>query len=174
MSKLNLTGQRFSRLVVLEDTGKRQHGKVVWLCKCDCGKFTEALSASLRSGNTKSCICSRGGMLQGRKYKGKNNPHYKHGSCVNGRTRLVGIYYGMRNRCYYRGSMGYKYYGGRGITICDEWLDSFTVFRDFALNNGYKNGLTIHRREKDVGYCPENCEFITRSDHSKKSNEERK
>lgn len=174
MSKLNLTGQRFSRLLALRDSGKRERGEVMWLCECDCGKLVEVLGSSLKRGNTKSCGCLRRDVLQGRKNRGKDNPYYKHGFYVNGKTRLIGIYYGMRTRCYNRGNKDYKYYGERGVTICDKWLNSLASFRDFALSNGYEDNLTIHRKDNDKGYYPENCEFITRSEHSRKSNEERR
>ena len=88
---------------------------------------------------------------------GKNNPNYKHGD-IN--TRLYNIWHGIKQRCLYPKFIGYKNYGGRGITICNEWLE-FIPFRDWALDNGYTENLVIDRIENGKGYYPENCRWIT-------------
>ena len=75
--------------------------------------------------------------------------------------KLYGVWKGMRQRCYRENSKHYKDYGGRGITVCDEWRGSYLSFRGWALENGYRFGLTIDRRDNDKGYYPDNCHWIT-------------
>ena len=92
---------------------------------------------------------------------GKNNPNYKHGD-IN--TRLYNIWHGIKQRCLYPKFIGYKNYGGRGITICNEWLE-FIPFRDWALNNGYADNLEIDRINTNGNYEPSNCRFITHKEN---------
>jgi hypothetical protein len=76
-------------------------------------------------------------------------------------SRLYQTWQNMKSRCYYKKDRKYKNYGGRGITICDKWLNNFEAFRDWALSNGYTDNLTLDRINPDGNYCPENCRFIT-------------
>jgi hypothetical protein len=80
---------------------------------------------------------------------------------------LRNTWYGMRKRCYNPNCKGYKRYGGRGISVCNEWKSSFVAFREFALANGYKEGLSINRIDNDGNYEPSNCEFITNSENGR-------
>ena len=93
-----------------------------------------------------------------------NNPNYKHGGSY---TKLYNVWKSLKKRCLNPYGDDYKYYGGRGITICDEWLE-FIPFRDWALSNDYKEGLTIDRKENDGNYTPENCQWITNKENSRK------
>lgn len=102
----------------------------------------------------------------GRTKKGKNNPSYKHGEA--GKTQLYAVWKNMKNRCCNSKIRGYSRYGGRGISVCLEWINNFITFRDFALSHGYKEGLTIDRIDNDGNYEPLNCQFITRAENSKK------
>lgn len=86
---------------------------------------------------------------------------FKHGSS-GGKSKLYGIWQAMRNRCRNPKVYAYKSHGGRGITVCDEWAD-FPAFRDWALANGYQDGLSIERDNIDGNYCPDNCRWIPRS-----------
>ena len=82
------------------------------------------------------------------------------------RKRLRSIYNGMRLRCYNENSINYKYYGGKGVTICDEWLLSFENFFDWAINNGYNENLTIDRIDSEKEYSPDNCKWSTKKEQA--------
>ena len=86
---------------------------------------------------------------------------YRHGQS---RSRLYRIWSNMKNRCTCNTTPSYAYYGGRGIKVCKEWIDSFESFRDWALVNGYEDGLELDRRDADGGYMPENCRWATRTE----------
>lgn len=148
---INLIGERFGRLVVVEQLedyvrrdGSRQH---VWRCICDCGNEIHTTTMNLRSGDTKSCGC------------------YKHDSTVarmtthgESDTRLHSIWKAMRKRCNNPHDSAYNYYGGKGIKVCEEW-DDFTSFKEWAMANGYSDDLTIDRIDSDKDYCPQNCRW---------------
>ena len=82
------------------------------------------------------------------------------------RKRLKSIYNGMRLRCYNENNVNYKYYGGKGVTICDEWLLSFENFFDWAINNGYNENLTIDRIDSEKEYSPDNCKWSTKKEQA--------
>lgn len=82
---------------------------------------------------------------------------------------LKRIFHQMQGRCFNPNNKSYKWYGAKGITICDEWLDNPLSFENWALNNGYQDGLTIDRIESDQNYCPENCQWITMNENSRKA-----
>lgn len=149
----DLTGKVFGDLIVLcRKDGKRQSGKqVAWLCQCECGKTTSVLSWNLRSGHTTSCGCKRNEKL-------KNGLRTSH-QLIN--HRLYSIWENMKQRCYNPNVDSYKYYGARGITICDAWKNHFVVFYNWAMANGYSNDLTIDRKDNDKGYFPSNCRWAT-------------
>lgn len=159
MKKLDLTGQRFGRLVVIEEAPKLQgNRKRRWLCQCDCGKNIVVFHGNLRSGNTKSCGCTRGKkqIIHGktRRKKGERKP------------RLYSIWDNMKQRCYNPNHTGYHLYGGRGITVCDEWKNDFQAFYDWAMANGYEDNLQIDRIDNDGNYEPRNCRWVTPIENS--------
>ena len=84
-------------------------------------------------------------------------------------TRLYTIYMAMKTRCYNSNSFGYKWYGGKGVVVCAEWLEDFAVFRDWANSTGYEEHLTIDRILSDGNYAPTNCQWLTRSENARKA-----
>ena len=146
MKCLDLTGQRFGMLVVMEPAGRDNSGHIKWLCKCDCGNTKEIRGSHLKDGNTRSCGCIVVNTLKER--------NTKHGL---EHTRLYRIWNGMLIRCYNDKSNRYHRYGGRGITVCKEWRDSVHKFYAWAMENGYRDDLTIDRIDINGNYCPENC-----------------
>lgn len=122
--------------------------------KFKCPVCLQEVERHLSSGKrAKSCGCN--------KNKGVNSPRYKHGES---KTRLYHIWNGMISRCLNLNAENYPYYGGRGITICPEWTNDYTKFRDWALSNGYKDNLTIDRRNTNGNYEPSNCRWETQKE----------
>ena len=151
----DLTGKRFNRLTIV---GRVKNTKgVKWECVCDCGKTTYAVTQKLSSGSTKSCGCFKGDRL--------SEFATTHGKTRDNK-RLYDIWSAMIYRCSNETIANYHRYGGRGISVCDEWKD-VDVFFEWALNNGYENTLQIDRRNNNGNYCPENCHFVTASYNSR-------
>ena len=152
MKRLELKNKRFGRLRVLSFSHVNNGGQSCWLCLCDCGNKIVVGNGHLRNGHTKSCGClSRENII---------NRSYKHGNAKRSiRTRLYGIWAGIKVRCYNTKSIRYDRYGGRGIMVCDEWKNDFAVFRDWAVANGYKDNLQIERVNNDGNYEPANCQW---------------
>lgn len=151
MKKLQVNvGDKYNRLTVVE-VGLYKGNRRAAKCLCSCGKETVVTCTRLVSGKIKSCGC-----LQIECVKRQN---FKHGAAY---TRLYNIWLGIRKRCYNPKYKWFMNYGGRGITLCDEWRNDFVAFSFWALANGYQDNLTIERINVDGNYCPDNCTWITR------------
>ena len=160
MSKLiNLSGQRFGRLVVIRQAESKIYPnkrKVTnWICKCDCGNVITTRADSLRNGKTKSCGCIHHEVLL------KNIK--KHGMAG---SRIYITWQNMKDRCFNDKNINFRNYGGRGITVCSEWKDSFEEFYKWALKNGYSDKLTIDRIDVNGNYEPNNCRWISYKEQS--------
>lgn len=162
---MDLTGQRFGRLTVigLHPTETR---KTFWYCQCDCGNYKVVRADSLRSGAVKSCGCLKKEQDEENLVKGYGRrTNLERGYKVAG-TRLYYIWQGMRGRCYDKNNKRYERYGGRGITVCDEWNKDYAVFHKWAMENGYAENLTIDRINNDGNYEPSNCRWSTSKEQS--------
>lgn len=149
-NSIKIEGQRFGRLIVIKRIKNNK-----FLCKCDCGNFKTIEKSSLLSKNTKSCGCLA--------RETSKKTLYKHGFYG---TKIYKIYYSMKNRCYYHKNISFSNYGARGIKICKEWLNKengFLNFYNWAIENGYKEGLSIDRIDVNGNYEPNNCRWVTRA-----------
>lgn len=151
---IDLTGQKFGKLTVIKKVEKSKNNRIKWICKCERGNITTVITYHLKSGKIKSCGCSK-------IKKGKENSAYKHGLSNNKIYRKLDSIYGtIKCRCYNPNNKKYKNYGGRGITICEEWKNDFMSFYNWAINNGYKEGLSIDRINVNGNYEPNNCRWV--------------
>lgn len=143
----DLTGQKFGRLTVLKTFRFDKYTKCV--CKCQCGNEKTINATDLVRGRTKSCGCLQKEVT--------SKTFTRHGQR---HTRLYKIWEDMKKRCYNTNCKVFNHYGGRGITVCQEWLDDFMNFYNWAIANGYNDSLTIDRINFNGNYESSNCRWV--------------
>lgn len=155
---VDLSGQRFGRLVALEKADRAKSGATMWLCKCDCGNIVSVQYSNLKRGATQSCGCLN--------QENRESRNYKHGGSYRGKTdRLYRVWRGMIGRCEDPKNNSYKHYGAKGVSVCGDWKD-YKLFREWAVKTGYdpnaKRGeCTLDRINPYGNYEPNNCRWVS-------------
>lgn len=164
----DLVGKKFGRWTVLEYSHKNSHREPVWVCKCECGTIKTVIGANLKNITSQSCGCLAKELT--------SNRFRKHGMRW---SRIHGVWAGMIERCENPKHRDYMSYGGRGITICDEWRNDFALFKDWAYANGYDENAeygkcTLDRIDVNGNYCPDNCRWVSMEEQQKNKRKTRK
>ena len=148
-------GQTFNRLTVIayEVDRREKYGRTRWIVRCECGTLKSVEPRRVISGNTMSCGCLKSENTVAFNKKTK----VKHGGR---RDRLYTIWHNMKQRCFGTTYKDYPQWGGRGITVCDEWRNDYSEFKRWALSNGYDEGLSLDRIDVNGDYDPSNCRWV--------------
>lgn len=161
---IDLTGLKFNRLLVLERVENKVPRVARWLCLCDCGNTKVINGRYIRKGRTKSCGCYSVEITK--------QTLTIHGHAANGKTDEYKIYLGLLRRCYNNNSTVFKHYGGRGITVCDRWMEGFQNFLD---DMGERPSInhSIDRIDNNNGYSKENCKWATPTEQARNKSSNR-
>lgn len=159
----DITGKVFGRLTALKRIGTGHDRHAIWLCRCSCGKRVEVSGVRMRKGHTQSCGCLKIEVTVRRSTK------HGHGRADN-HTPTYSTWSAMRARCSNPRNRAWKYYGGRGIKVCERW----DTFENFLADMGEKPpGLTIDRRDNNQNYEPGNCRWATQKEQGRNSRHNR-
>lgn len=147
--RVDLTGQKFGRLTVLARVWRVNTSAAYWLCRCDCGTLRVVYGTNLTKGLSKSCGC-----LQKEIVTECNSSHgLSH-------SRIYRIWSNIKTNCHNPNSPNYAYSGAKGVDVCDEW-QKFDSFYEWSMMNGYADDLVLGRINKNKGYSPDNCIWVT-------------
>lgn len=167
-----IIGKKFNYLTILseagtivsEKNGKKSYKRTVSAI-CDCGIVKDYHVKLILNGNTKSCGCKRTEFI--------SKVNYKHG--LGDKHPLYKVWMNMKARCYNKKTKAFRWYGGSGVSVCDEWLNDYGAFYNWSISNGWSDGLQLDKDIKGCGkiYSPENCTFVTskeNANHRRNSN----
>jgi hypothetical protein len=152
LKRMDLMGRRAGKLLVIADGGRDKHNKFMWICRCDCGKIKNVLATVLATGRIKSCGCAMyEGLFRAAQRKKANAIYTPHADIAN-------IWHHMLRRCGNPNSGDYQWYGARGISVCERWLD----FKNFLADMGPRPpGTSLDRINVNGNYEPNNCRWAT-------------
>lgn len=145
----NAKGLQYNRLTIITEPYRKNRRTYVY-AQCECTNIIEVQLYKIQIGHTKGCGCIKEKL---RKHNLSKHPLYR-------------IWDGMKYRCYNANASNYKNYGGRGITICDDWKNDFSLFYQWAIDNNWNNSLQVDRTNNDMGYSPENCRLVSSKENA--------